>query len=117
MPQNTALAAYKAGVKSQKSNGKRRKTKLTIPIAVVAGFVPLTMGTYISFSTSGMNAGFDTLSRYLTGYSPVTKKWNLWDMKCGTFAIAGGMLVHWLVGGKLGVNRMLARAGIPLLRI
>lgn len=116
MATNKELAAYKSGLKTRK-NGKRHRKNFTIPVAVVAGFVPITMGVFNSFTTSGPYAGFDTMTRYLTGYSPVTKKWDISSMKCGTFAILLGYAVHWLVGGKLGVNRMLARTGIPIIRI
>lgn len=89
---------------------------MTIPLAVVAGFVPLTLSVYNARADGVVGMGA-TLSKRLTGYDPLTAKWNIGDMKCGTFSIALGMLVHWLVGSKLGVNRMIARTGIPFVRI
>jgi hypothetical protein len=52
----------------------------------------------------------------LTGYEPRNKSFNLMYMKDGTLPIVGGLVVHKLAS-KLGVNRMLSQAGVPLLRI
>lgn len=115
MAKNTALAAYKAGLKT-KSSGKHRKTKFTVPLAVVAGFVPLGLSIYNARDT-GVAGIMNTISKRMTGYDTTTAKWSFSDMKCGTISILGGFLVHSLVGNKLGINRMIARAGIPILRI
>ena len=116
MPKNTALSAYKAGVRSRTKRGGGGRAKFNIPLAVVAGFIPLGVSLW-NAKDGGGTAIMDTLSKRMTGYSPSTAKWNPADMKCGTFSILGGFLVHWLVGSKLGVNRMLARSGVPLIRI
>lgn len=115
MAKNSALAAYKAGVRAKNKHHGHR-TKFNIPLAVVAGFVPLGVSLYNARDT-GIASIMSTLSKRMTGYDPGTAKWNVSDMKCGTFSILGGMFVHWLVGSKLGLNRMLARTGVPLLRI
>jgi hypothetical protein len=90
----------------------RRKGGFTIPLAVVAGFAPM----IADVATLGITQTPHVVAYNLIGY-------NTWD---GTFKadralkgwtpIVAGMLVHKLAG-KLGVNRMLAGAGVPFVRI
>lgn len=115
MAKNSELSAFKSGLRS-KGKGKHRRVKMTIPMGIVAGFVPLSISVW-NVRDQGFAQIGSTLSKRLTGYDPETAKWNFADMRCGTLAIIGGFLVHWLVGSKLGINRMLGRTGIPLIRI
>jgi len=97
-----------------KKNVKKKKPQMTIPIAIVAGFVPGAMSLYEARSspeTFGRQA-----SRIYTGFDPVGGKYNLQDMRFGTFPIFGGFLVH-KVASALGVNRALGAAKMPFLRI
>ena len=90
----------------------RRRTKMTIPLAVVAGFVPIAVGVYNRRSSSQSMADF--LLSSFTGIS--NGQFNIQNMRTGLFPIAGGFLVH-MIASRLGINRTLARAGIPLLRV
>lgn len=94
------------------------KRKPTISLAVAAGFIPLVMDTVRTVKDP--NQGFGqvphVMAWHLGGY-------NTWD---GTFSfdrlvkgwtpIAGGILVH-KGANWLGINRMLARMGIPFIRL
>lgn len=91
------------------------KRKFTLPLAVVGGFMPLITGIW-----ARKDFGFAQIGQFIlssqTGFD--------WDggfhpasLKYGLVPELGGFLVHWLVGGKLGVNRMLGKAGIPIVRI
>jgi len=120
---NVALAAYKAGERS--SRGKNRvhhKAQMTVPLAVVGGFMPL-----LDFMAGSFAAGPGSpegLVRHMardlcmitTGYDTWNKKWNMSHMWRGTFPILLGLGVHKLAT-KFGLNRALGRAGIPFLRI
>lgn len=101
-----------------KKSKHRKKRGFTVPIAVAAGAsvgianvlnaikpgVPI--GTAISFEASRAYLGFNTISN----------TWNMGDMWRGTFPLFIGLGVH-KVASKLGVNRMLASAGIPIFRV
>lgn len=95
---------------------QRRATKMTVPLAVVGGFVPLGLNVYNGAKTGGVNgAGFE-LVRGLTGFNwqAGRMEWNA--LARGLGPILAGFAVH-KVAGALGVNRALARAKVPFLRI
>ena len=104
---------------------RRRSTRMTIPLAVVAGMVPLAIGTwqhgqYAGWTGSG-DTGMDYFVRSLTGFSPNAagyggSRWNLRNMQHGALPIVVGMIAH-KVAGRIGINAALARAGVPLIRI
>lgn len=89
----------------------------TLPIAVLAGFMPMTSYTLRAYGNGGFNAAGDAIIESLTGYSPAVRQFHPDKLVMGTGSIVAGLLVHRIVGGKLGVNRALASAGVPLLRI
>lgn len=92
------------------------KKQFTLPLAVIAGFIPLGVSMYSVQREMGTKAMLTTLPMRLIGYNPNTRTWNLGDMSCGTFAIAAGFAAH-MIASKLGLNRVLARSGIPIIRI
>lgn len=98
---------------------KRRKPQITIPLAIVAGFIPAVndvQRTHVQFG--GYPKAIIHTTAGLFGWDTVQNKWaGLTQMKyAGTFPIILGFLVHW-VAGKVGVNRMLGQMRIPFLRI
>jgi hypothetical protein len=103
----------------KRSSGRKQ---FTLPLAVVAGFVPLAYTTYKHYQWNGMGgpegAG-DLFVRSLTGFSPNTAYGKVWEFKrlnWGLMPILGGLLVH-KIAGRLGVNRAIAGAGIPIIRL
>jgi hypothetical protein len=95
---------------------------MTLPLAVVAGFVPLAYTTYKHFQWSGMGGeegAADVFVRSLTGFSPNKAYGRTWEFKrlnWGLMPILAGMLVH-KIAGRVGINRAIAGAGIPFIRI
>lgn len=91
------------------------RAKATIPISVVLGFAPGIGQVWNNRSSvqSMANAG----SKAYLGYDPAAGVFNPSYMKAGLLPVAIGFAVHRFVGGSLGVNRMLAGARIPLLRL
>ena len=93
---------------------RRASAKMTIPLAVVAGFVPIVKGVWDRRTSTSEMTRYLTVST--TGYDPVAKRWTAQYLGEGTGSILGGMAIHW-AANKLGINRMLGRARIPLIRI
>lgn len=89
------------------------RPKMTIPLAVVAGFVPVVVGVW-NRRNSGTEIG-NYLQSSFTGVGS-DGKFNLQNLKTGLLPIGAGFIVHTLAG-KLGINRAIARARIPFLRI
>jgi hypothetical protein len=97
---------------TRKSAGPR---KMTIPLAVVAGFAP--PATYLWSQRSGGigNVG-NEMGKIFTGWDGYSHTWNANYLKWGLLPIGIGVVVH-KVSNMLGVNRQLAAMGIPLIRI
>ena len=95
--------------------GHRRKS-MTVSLAMVGGFIPLLSKALSGYRFAGIEGAGRELTIGLTGYNPQTKKWSLMDLAEGVGPIIGGALVHKLAN-RVGINRMLAKSGIPLLRI
>jgi hypothetical protein len=100
-------------------NVKRRRSgrKFTIPLLVVAGFLPGITSTIPQITYHGLSGGAAHFTKIMTGYNPLNGSWRWQELQAGLFPVIMGFVGHWLIGGKLGVNRMLARSGIPLIRL
>ena len=97
---------------AKKRNHLKRKT--TIPLAVVAGFIPPALGVWnrrnsVNEMGNYMVAGF-------TGIDPGTGQFNASALRYGLMPVAAGFLVH-MFASKLGINRAISRANIPFVRI
>ncbi len=93
---------------------KRRNTKFTLPLAIVAGFVPVGVGLWNRRGSS--QAMGDFLQAGFTGISPGTGQFQFSNMRAGLIPIAAGFFAH-MVASRLGINRAISRAGIPWVRI
>lgn len=99
---------------------KRRfhsKPKMTIPLAIVGGFVPMGAKLLNDWRAYGdINIITRELGQMTTGFDWTTGKWSFNQLKFGAFPIIAGFAIHKLAG-KFGINRAIAKAGIPLIRI
>jgi len=97
---------------------KRRFRGLTIPLAPIAGLAA-GLATPLDYAMKGdWDSALAAISMRYTGYNPATKVWNPEDLKMGLVPLIIGVLVHKFVGGPpLNLNRTLARAGVPFIRI
>ncbi len=95
----------------------RSKAGFTLPLAVVGGFAPLAVHAVDDYRVGGLPHVGRGLSARLTGYRVDTGQFEWQWLKQGLIPIAAGLLVHKFIGGKLGINRALAGAGIPFIRI
>jgi len=97
---------------------RRRAKKTTIPIAPLMGLVA-GIAEPVQYAVKGEfgNAIQIGVINY-TGYDMATKKFYFDRLQNGLLPLVAGMLVHKFVGGKpLGLNQMLAQAGVPYVRI
>jgi glycerol uptake facilitator-like aquaporin len=56
------------------------------------------------------------LVKSYTGYDANSGKFNFAYLWNGVAPLAAGFIVHW-IAGKLGVNKVLARSKVPVIRI
>ena len=102
--------------------GRRRsKAGFKLPLAVVAGFTPLAYKMWSGFKSTDPNYGgiFGAFREGAQqfGIDPVTGGGvNFAQTARGLTPIVAGFLIHKLAS-KLGINRAIAQAGIPFVRI
>lgn len=98
----------------------RRHNGFTLPLLPIAGFIPTVIGAVASVRNNWPGGLGEYLTRAFTGYSPYNidgQRWHF-DAILHTWGpIVIGILGHKIIGGKLGVNRVLANAGIPFIRL
>lgn len=87
---------------------------MTLPIAVVAGFMPTAVGIW-NRRSSGTEIG-NFLQRGYTGIEPGTGRFNFANLRLGAMPALAGFVAH-AVASKIGVNRVIAQARIPFIRI
>lgn len=103
-------------VPQAKKKTHHRATKLTIPLTVVAGFAPLAWHMHEGWKARGFAGVAREITVGLTGYDADSNTWNIMNMKYSLFPILAGFASHY-VANRLGVNRVLARARVPFVRI
>jgi len=108
----------KGGSRLAKKKSRRRRS-FSIPLAPIGGFLA---SPGIQRSIKGVMAGnWDEAMaglQNLVGWLPSKNQWNFNTFIQNITPILAGLLVHKFVGGKpLNLNRTLARAGVPLIRI
>lgn len=112
-----AVTKYRTRTLVVRSRGRKSGlSKITLPISVIAGLA-VGLGPTLDYARQGnwANARDQLIYRY-TPYDPWAKKMTMEGMKYGFFPALGGFAVHWLAN-KAGINRAIARAGIPILRV
>ena len=98
-----------------RSKKHHSKKGFTLPLAVVAGFAPLAINTYNVSGGGPARMGW-MVTQAITGYDTDTRKFWMGNLNKGLIPIAIGVIVH-KIAGKLGINRAIAGAGIPFIRV
>jgi len=98
-----------------KKTKNRKRSKRTIPVAVVLGFLPLATTAISDFQAGGIN-GLRNTATAIIPYSPANRRITTARLHLGLYPILAGFMVHKLAG-MLGVNRAIASAGVPLIRL
>jgi hypothetical protein len=104
---------------AKSSRRGRGKKPLTISLAVVAGFVPTAAYAIEGFRRGGETGFVEGLARItarLTGYSITENKFHGMELVKGYGPVLLGGVAH-VFASRIGLNRMIARAGIPIFRI
>jgi hypothetical protein len=97
------------------SRVSRRAKKMTFPVAVIAGLIPGVAGT-MEAAKGGWKAGGTYACSAYTGYNPILGTFSIGNMSQGLKPLAIGVVIH-KVAGWLGINKAIAGAGIPFIRI
>jgi len=97
--------------------GRSMAKRTTVPIGLVAGMLPGVTRSFNVFQSKGAQSGANEALAIYTGFDPQTRQWSIQNMQFGLIPLIAGLLLSRFVGGGLGINRMLARARVPLLRI
>jgi len=92
-----------------------RRAKTKIPVAVVAGFIPLAAKALSDVQMYGL-PGLQNTVTAVVPYNPVTRQFTTANLSQGLFPILIGFAVH-KIASVMGINRALASAKVPLLRI
>ena len=97
----------------------RRSGGMTIPLALVSGVAAsVARPLKTAYDTSDYQLAAWQLCEGYTGFYPGDGSFDFQRLKFGLVPLAAGALVHKFVGGSpLNVNRMLAAAKIPFIRI
>lgn len=98
-------------------NRRKSANGFHIPVGIVAGFAPMIAGTLGEVAGGGMSRLGHVPLRDLTGFDSDFGKFDSKALVKGWTPIILGIVAHKFIGGRLGVNRALARAGVPLFRI
>lgn len=100
---------------ASKKKRRSRGSRFSLPLAIVAGMA----GPGIKlWESRGSGSGLAReAGRIFTGFDFWTGSFVPGAMRYGTLPILAGFLVHYILGSKLGLNRAIARAGIPVIRI
>lgn len=98
----------------------RRAKNMTIPLAIVAGFAPTAMfaleGFQIPGSEGGIKEAAHRLTMRMTGYEWKGGGFSWAQLMEGWTPLILGVVAH-KAANRFGINRMLGRMGVPLLRI
>ncbi|MFH1327927.1 MAG: hypothetical protein ABIH76_03640 [Candidatus Bathyarchaeota archaeon] len=96
----------------------RRRGGMTIPLAPIAG---LAAGLAIPIQRiidGDVPLAMRDICRNYTGWDTMNNRWDYEALKNGLLPLIAGAMVHKFVGGApLNVNKMLAAAKIPFIRI
>jgi hypothetical protein len=98
---------------------KRRyhKPGMRLPLTAILGFAPLIGNGVAQVKANGWNTGLKNTVSYVIPYNPNTGRFTASNLGGGLLPILIGFATHYLIGSKLGVNRMLGRMGIPFVRL
>ena len=91
--------------------------KTVVPIGVIAGMLPGVARSFATFQSQGAQAGANEFMAIYSGFDVNTRRFSVDNMRYGLVPLLAGLALSRIVGGMLGVNRILARSRIPLLRI
>lgn len=96
-----------------KAKRRGHRARFTVPLAVVAGFMPMALGLWGRRSSPQEMGRFAVIST--TGYDYVGHRWTGEFLGQGIGSILLGMTVHTLAN-RFGINRAIGRM-LPIIRL
>jgi len=94
----------------------KRRSRPTIPLAVVAGFAAPARIIYRESLANGIEGGAAATGRIFTGYDSTRGVWDFRQLQFGFAPVLVGFGIHKLAS-LVGINRALGAARIPFIRI
>lgn len=114
----TNVSRRKGVKKMARRKRRRRSNGMTIPIAPIAGLMVGLAEPVQALLAGDIDGAANHLAYKYLGYDRKNNTVDLQGLWQGTFPLVLGALIHKFVGGKpLNVNAMLARSGVPFIRI
>lgn len=98
---------------SKKKNARKRN-KITLPLAVIGGLTPAIVGVWNRRNSGTEIASY--LQKGFTGVDPATGTLNFANFRMGLLPVMFGVVAH-KVASMAGLNRAIARTGLPWIRI
>lgn len=97
---------------------KRGKRQFTLPLAVLGGLAAGLVEPAVKVMEGSYESAVHKVVHNYTGYSIGAKRWEPEGLMRGLVPLLIGAAVHKYVGGPpMNVNRMLASANVPIIRI
>lgn len=101
---------------AKKKKRTRRNSGPQFPLAIVAGLVPGLATVTNAFQSGGFQEASRQMGIAYLGYDSAIGRWSIDGMWQGSIPLVLGLVVHRLAG-TLGINRQLASARVPFVRI
>lgn len=95
---------------------KKRIRRLTISLGIFGGLMPTFVSGINGYKARGITGGIAVPTKRLIGYNIESARFEPSELKAGLLPLMIGIGAHKLAS-RLGVNKMLAQAGIPIFRI
>lgn len=101
-----------------KRKRSHRRKSMTIPLGPILGLAAGFRDPLQQVMSGNYLSAIDWASMNYTGYNPNDKTWNPLRLQWGLMPLIIGLLEHKFVGGRpLNLNRTLAAAGVPFIRL
>lgn len=112
MSKKRTVIRYRSVVKPH-----HKRKGFTLPVAVVAGLAVPAMDVWQNGLARGdfRNAAV-CATAIMTGYNVDSKTWEIAYLRRGLLPVLAGFAAH-KIASKLGINRAIAQAGVPFIRI
>lgn len=95
---------------------KRKRTKMTVPLTVAFALMSGLQEPLWYVKEGRVRDGIAQASKNYVGYDPIKRTFYFGNLKEGIYPLLFGVGVHKLAN-RIGINRIIAQAGIPWIRI